>query len=362
MKIDIKELLIKNYPQLRFNQIKVEEFKQGYMNYTVRIEIIKGNDKNLYTGVFYNINRYHDQYAFNFLTEIYEFSKFLYDNKLPTRTAVSNKKGELLTWINEKRLFGLYNYLEGETIPWESYTRRHLHALGQRLVEFHKLGMSYLQKRQIKYIPSWREYVKVDYKKMRAYFIENSETIGMKLNFAIDFDKLNKVYQKISIDKRAMDSSTEVIDKQGNEELVIKDVDEENSRMRTILHMDFVRSNILFSDKKQGEYYPITGILDFEKVLVGSVLPDLGRTLAFLFVDCKYKSYDRVLYEFLKKGYCQSVKVKFREIYVYMLYFLVRDMWKFLQSNPYESLSKNEHYNRTKSLLLNYKIIKNYEA
>jgi hypothetical protein len=114
--------------------------------------------------------------------------------------------------------------------------------------------------------------------------------------------------------------------------------------------MDFVRGNILFEGDE------ISGILDFEKTASGHTVMDISRTLAFLLVDCKYKTIDKVIKYFLYSGYQKRGKNKDigndadRKILVEM--FLFYDLYKFLLHNPYEFLQQNEHYVRTKDILI----------
>ncbi len=74
-----------------------------------------------------------------------------------------------------------------------------------------------------------------------------------------------------------------------------------------LLHMDFVRGNILYS---QNHELRISGILDFEKAAYGSPLFDIARTYAFLLVDCKYKSEKEIGKYFLRSGYIKRGKLK----------------------------------------------------
>jgi aminoglycoside phosphotransferase (APT) family kinase protein len=119
--------------------------------------------------------------------------------------------------------------------------------------------------------------------------------------------------------------------------------------------MDFVRGNILFSG------FEITGILDFEKTALGHPIMDMARTLAFLLVDCKYKTEEKVNKYFVQSGYTkrgankETINDDDRGLLVEM--FLLYDLYKFLRHNPYESLYENEHYIRTKDILVKYGVI-----
>ena|SRR5579862_918408 len=130
--------------------------------------------------------------------------------------------------------------------------------------------------------------------------------------------------------------------------------------------MDFVRGNILFTSSPTLE---ITGILDFEKAARGHPSFDIARTLAFLYVDCKYKEVDQVRRAFLLSGYHRYGRTPYRPVTVrttlgpYDLLetlidiFLLYDFYKFLRHNPYESLSINEHFVRTCQLLAERQLV-----
>jgi thiamine kinase-like enzyme len=126
-----------------------------------------------------------------------------------------------------------------------------------------------------------------------------------------------------------------------------------------VLHMDFVRGNVLFNGKE------LCGILDFEKTGYGNKLLDISRTLAFLLVDCKYKDEDKVTKYFLKSGYIKrgdspfaNYKFKKSDLLSELVnYFIYYDFYKFLRHNPYEDLHLNEHFIRTKEHLLKAGII-----
>lgn len=128
---------------------------------------------------------------------------------------------------------------------------------------------------------------------------------------------------------------------------------------RQALHMDFVRGNILFEGTQ------ISGIIDFEKAAAGSPLFDIARTLAFLLVDCKYKPEEKTRKYFLRSGYLKRGKMELTDYTIsgksvleeLINFFLMHDFYKFLRHNPYEALEQNEHYIRTKALLLKRRLI-----
>ncbi len=274
----------------------------------------------------------------------------------------------------------LYNYLPGETISWEAYSTKHIKLLGMTMSNMHRA----LRKLKIKNeqltissnFPS-REVIKVSdmaiplamselsdqLERMQKYFSnpEVSKAIKQKLNL-----KINKDIFK-------------------NFELLISNLNKLDDQQ--ILHMDFVRSNILFASKidtssplsilrkaqddisrgnntsnflPETSYY-ISGILDFEKTSYGPRIIDLARTLAFLIVDVKTKSEEKIRKYFLQSGYQKRGELLLPNLNMLddlIFYFWFYDFYKFLKHNPYESLNQNEHYLRTIYYLKQKGIIK----
>jgi Ser/Thr protein kinase RdoA (MazF antagonist) len=133
-----------------------------------------------------------------------------------------------------------------------------------------------------------------------------------------------------------------------------------------LIHMDFVRGNILFStatdkpDQLQEGNVRMSGIIDFEKVSFGNPAHDIARTLAFLLVDCKYKTTAQVRKYFLKSGYQKrggGTIENLEQIDKLVVFYLLHDFYKFLLHNPYESLKDNQHYIRTRDILLSQKVL-----
>jgi Ser/Thr protein kinase RdoA (MazF antagonist) len=138
---------------------------------------------------------------------------------------------------------------------------------------------------------------------------------------------------------------------------------------RTTLHMDFVRSNLLFDDTNAGselavETLALSGILDLEKAARGNVVFDVARTLAFLMVDCN-KPEAKLRKYFLDSGYIKRGVRNLKPMYfegIDMLeqlinMFLIYDLYKLLRQNPYESLSDNHHFVQTRDILKQRKVI-----
>ena len=130
------------------------------------------------------------------------------------------------------------------------------------------------------------------------------------------------------------------------------------------LHMDLVRGNIVFDTA--GHYtiqdgpVAVSGIIDFEKTAFGHPVFDLARTYAFLLVDCKYKTESKIYKYFFVSGYQKRgeqplpvITYKNKDVlYELTNFFLVHDFYKFLRHNPYEYLAQNEHYVRTRDILM----------
>lgn len=221
----------------------------------------------------------------------------------------------------------LYSYLSGSTISWEGYTMKHIKGVGEYMGKLHTI----LGRIRYKDIELENEIdLSVSHlKEMDKYFKDKGvlEAMKKKLHVFPSFD--TKKYLKVFDELRSMDSQ--------------------------ILHMDFVRGNILFNAKKD-----ITGIIDFEKCSYGPRALDIARTLAFLLIDCKYKSEDKVRKYFLHSGYSKRGEMKLPSTKltdILVEHFLLYDFFKFLYHTPYESLKDNEHFIRTRNRLLDSKVI-----
>lgn len=267
-----------------------------------------------------------------------DVSDYVYAHGFPARHTLDIRIIRLASPRGEAYA-ALYDFLPGGTIPWEAYTQKHIKQLGKTLSDLHAVLRNY----PVNNLPS----VAVEYRqvveRMSRYFtgagVKDAMRQKLGLMIAIDqfaaFDRLLAACERLP--------------------------------RQQALHMDFVRSNILFTETENGP--SITGILDFEKTALGSPLFDIARTLAFLLVDCKYKSNDKVRKYFLYSGYQKrgdaalanvAVKVHgtshnvFEELVVL---FLIHDFYKFLKHNPYEYLCQNEHFVRTRDILLKQRVI-----
>ncbi len=225
----------------------------------------------------------------------------------------------------------LYNYLNGHTIPWEGYNQDHIKVLGKTMSDMHATLANF----RYDGLPEVADEYLAIVERMRRYFTD--EPVYRALN-----DKL-----LLHINATIFDRFEQLLT--GTKLLPGKQP----------LHMDFVRSNILFEEIPYAKDFKvrITGILDFEKTAYGHPLFDVARTLAFLLVDCKYKSPEKVRKYFLGSGYIKRGKAILVAEQMSLLeplveLFLFYDLYKFLRHNPYESLPDNEHFIRTVQLLI----------
>jgi Ser/Thr protein kinase RdoA (MazF antagonist) len=256
---------------------------------------------------------------------------------LPARYPIDSRilkaqSGEL------EQLIALYNYLPGETIPWEAYTMDHLKELGKMMSDMHAAWAG----RGGEY-PEISEQLEQLVDRMEEYFSRSGVKTAMKSKLHLGVkSEVFTTFHEIVILSRELPN-------------------------QQLLHMDFVRGNVLF--REVGGKPCITGIIDFEKTAYGHPLFDVARTLAFLLVDCKYKDEQKIRKYFLKSGYnkrggqkLQLLTMKHQGRQIDLLealldLFLVHDLFKFMLHNPYEFLSQNEHYQRTCNLLVQRQII-----
>jgi Ser/Thr protein kinase RdoA (MazF antagonist) len=228
----------------------------------------------------------------------------------------------------------LYNWLPGKTIPWEAYTMNHLKLVGKALAYLHKRTQH------------------------STYKTTNIESVCQQISDAAKSYYSDKGVQTALRKKLGLKFNKAAADQFfGNWPL--------NNPNRQLLHMDFVRGNLLFSNQLNNDdltegKVQLTGIIDFEKTVLGPISFDLARTLAFLLVDCKYKTPEQVRKYFLLAGYYKrgnGQAVKPAELDRLVSFFLLYDFYKFLKHNPYESLADNEHFIRTRDILLERKLL-----
>lgn len=254
------------------------------------------------------------------ITHTNAIGNFLAEQGLPARSTYSPKimqlKGAQFT-----RYVALYYYLPGTTIPWEAYTMAHIKTLGKTMGDMHVLLAGY------------------------PYELPNVADEFLALN-----RRMTRYVSDISV-KQALATKLQL-------QIKLPDFAPLLQFCKTLpaqaLHMDFVRGNVLFTGTD------ITGILDFEKAGKGTPAFDIARTLAFLLVDCKYKPADKIYKYFVQSGYAKrsvSTFTAWQLVDKLVPFFLMHDFYKFLRHNPYEYLPQNEHFVRTKAMLLKHGII-----
>lgn len=264
---------------------------------------------------------------------------FLAGQGFPARRTADSR---IIRLTNGERVkYGaLYSYLSGKTIPWEAYTQQHIKLLGQTLSDMHA-ALAVLPRTLDADVTD--EYIAI-YERMERYFHqpEVAAAITRKLSLTVNEEFIHDALVLIRACKTLPGQQA--------------------------LHMDFVRGNVLFAEQA-GEPASITGILDFEKAAQGHPLFDIARTLAFLLVDCKFKTEEKVRKYFLYSGYQKRGAASFRDVPVKIHgqkislleslidIFLFYDFYKFLRHNPYESLKLNAHFVRTKKILVKRKVL-----
>jgi len=255
-------------------------------------------------------------------------ANYLHEQGMPCRYTVDSRIIRL-DGIRGQRFASLYMYLPGETISWEAYTKAHIKQLGAAMAQMHHV----LQPADIELPSAAQEYRQI-VERIRQYFADTAvkQALQQKLMIQVNLSATDD-WQKLLA----------VCDQLPNKQA---------------LHMDFVRSNILFA--KQEDQPKISGIIDFEKAAYGIPAFDIARTLAFLLVDCKYKPATKIRKYFLGSGYVKhgggrlpKTTVQGKNIIDYLgNIFLLYDFYKFLRHNPYEFLEQNEHFVRTRDILV----------
>ncbi len=237
-----------------------------------------------------------------------------------------------------RRYGSLYGYLDGVTIPWEAYAKRHIKLLGAAMAKFHTVAADYAGPA----LPDVEAVYEAICGRMDAYFADESVQRALR--------------EKLQLNVKVPDSSDFLIDAR-------------KLPGRTSLHMDLVRSNVLFRAAKAGDALVVdgialSGILDLEKAATGHPLFDVARTLAFLLVDCP-KPAEKTRKYFLDSGYRKRGGRNLQPVVVaggdmlerLVTLFLTYDFYKFLKQNPYESLPKNHHFKRTVHILVARKVL-----
>ncbi len=336
----VEQILKDNYKKLIANPQTplLRKFNEGYMNNCLEISFPNRDGKFIiivYNALNYFLPKHKAQ-----LEQAYETAEILSRHGIPCRIPHKTDTGRHLIEVKipgseNKHFFGIYNFLPGSTLPWEGWTRRHLRSLGSTMAKMHEIWKA--ARIDTQNLPEWNSYLNHDYEHLCGYFIKNAPYIQSKLSLKFDKEACDQLIDSIKQLSQSFESQ--------------------------LIHYDLVRGNVLFSDKKEKLIYPIIGIIDFEKVMLAPVIVDIARTLAFLIVDCKYKTENEISRYFFDEGCLaqsenqQAKKFSLEALKPLVLYFWLRDLWKFLLSNPYESLKENYHFNKTVEQLIKHKLI-----
>jgi Ser/Thr protein kinase RdoA (MazF antagonist) len=276
------------------------------------------------------------------ITRANAISDFLARGGFPTRTAQDRRIVQLRA-DERVQYVSLYNYLPGQTIPWEAYTQEHLKLLGASMSSMHHALKSFRAGSSRQVLPKVSDEYRLIVARMQRYFSDAGVSMAMQSNLAMT------VHPSLL---RRYDAVLDICDRLPNPQA---------------LHMDFVRGNILF--ETTNGHLTISGILDFEKTAYGPRVIDISRTLAFLLVDSKFKTHSQVRKYFLQSGYNKRGNSQFRRLRVQTKthsfdvleelvdMFLLYDFYKFLRHNPYDSLHENEHFVRTAQLLIERRLV-----
>ena len=252
--------------------------------------------------------------------------RYLHSHDVPVRYAY-DERIMTLTSKYQTRYAGLYNHLPGVTIAWEMYTMKHIKLLGWAMGDMHRLLTDYTQP-----LPSVRDEYESIFSHVQHYFArpDVQQAMKNKLRIGLDTQTIALAVQYLHAHPKAPAHA---------------------------LHMDLVRGNVLFRTNVAGRYSlgstELSGILDLEKAAQGPPEFDVARSLAFLFVD-SIKSPEQIVKYFVRSGYIKRGHMSSPDMaWIRQLIdmFLLYDLYKFLRDNPYESLSDNHHFVRTRDIL-----------
>jgi Ser/Thr protein kinase RdoA (MazF antagonist) len=311
--------------QYKIKPARILKYEKGYRN---RAYPVIARDGRKYNLVLYKS----EKGILQKIRSANKVSELLANQGFPCRVVKTNAGKSILRIaagpVNRRvsRYVCVYNYLPGKTIAWEAYTQKHIKLLGKTLSDMHWA----LRDFDHTGLQDACDIMFRQNQEMAHYFanpgVQNAlqAKLSLKINRSI-FKRHAKLIKELS-----------------------------KIKQRSALHLDFVRSNVLFA-KDSEENLQITGILDFEKVACGPAIIDIARTLAFLITDCKFKQEKKVRKYFLLSGYQKRGKQDLANLNYLdytMEFFWFYDFYKFLLHNPYEDLKDNEHFVRTRAKLL----------
>ena len=305
-----RETVAKILELCRLDYLHILPHQTGYRNHVYPVELKSGGLINL---IIYK----NEPDILAKIRAANSVGDFLASQGYPARTTFDKRVIKLKS-ATSTRYAALYNYLPGQTIPWEAHTMEHLKNLGGIMGQMHALLAGYIGD-----LPKAADELQSLAARMQKYFDQDGVKLALNQKLKLTVHDLN--FGQLLKDCGVLPG-------------------------QQALHLDFVRGNILFECKE------ISGVLDFEKAAHGHPVIDVARTLAFLLVDCKYKPEHKIRKYFLESGYNKRGPAKLTAgqaiLEPLINLFLTHDLYKFLRHNPYESLPQNEHFARTKSLLV----------
>lgn len=259
---------------------------------------------------------------------------------LPVRATVKKRVVQLRS-PRSVRYGAVYYYLPGETIAWEAFTQKHLKLLGWALSDLHAAARMVPSAG----FPSVCQEYQAAVERMARYFAQ--EGVRAALHSKLGVRLSAAVLPRVRLFVTAMQTVPG----------------------QQLLHMDFVRGNMLFRPAHPADTWVVggvalCGVLDLEKAAVGHPLLDIARSLAFVLADCSTKSPAQVRRYIIDSGYNKRGASRLQPLSVTLangkkcdvletalVLFWLHDFYTFLRSNPYESLAENYHFRRTLSLL-----------
>jgi Ser/Thr protein kinase RdoA (MazF antagonist) len=349
-------LMAKLLSSFNLSDVRVLDPQSGYRNTSYPLRTPEGELRNL---IIYKS----EPGILRRVTAANRVSNYLAATGFPTRRTMGRilrLTGKTRTGTTRVRYAGLYDYLPGDTIPWEAYTKDHIKLLGSAMSRMHA---ALAQAPDLKLPSNVIGESDALYGRMSTYFAQPGVQSALRTKLHLSLNPTALPTAKIRL------QSTLNLPHQP-------------------LHMDFVRGNILFgpannqpraTDHLDAAGHPqtplhlgglaITGILDFEKTTLGPRIFDIARTLAFLLVDAKAKTPAQIYKYFLHSGYNKRGAATFEPpvitrdghqtdlLQALIDFYLLHDFYKFLRHNPYEYLPQNEHFHRTCQLLLQRHLI-----
>lgn len=303
----------------------IDRPQSGYRNTSFRFRTTRGDDLN-----FILYKREPD--VVRLIRRTNALGGYVSERGLPVRAPVDARVLRV-----GQRYGALYQYLGGETIPWEAYAMKHIKLLGMAMARFHAAARGF-----------------------------EGDLLDIEDVYAAIVLRMSAYFGDANVERALRDKLGVAVDVPDFMALL-----DQTRRLpaRAVLHMDLVRSNVLFRGARTGDSFTVgnttlSGILDLEKAARGHVLFDVARSLAFLLVDCA-KPEASVRRYFLESGYrkrgeqnMQPVRLPSGDMLESLItLFLTYDFYKFLRQNPYESLPENHHFMRTAAVLRARKVI-----